>query len=506
MEAEDHDRAAVFRTSSAAVAHHDDDDDEDNAGPSTSSQSYDLEVPPPAAEEAEAEPELHVQQENEGQSSNLHSHHHSPRHHDHQQPPPPSSVSYRFDVSVFDMAPADMSDDVWSCLVVLVTFWFFASMTLILGFYGSEDLQLGPNCSRLITTNPIFVRSIKGQLKDPVSGPMLYGFHKSPPLDVQTTWSETHSASVLANYHQEWVYYLNTGSYVQISYDVQSPSYASVSLVIAQGPENLVEWMEDPSYPNTTLSWNKIHGSGKVEQEITSSATYYIAVGNLNPEMVKVELNFTINALLYNTTRASFKCSLSDHACTFDVFLLDENVAVLSSPGPEQAKDADGWYVKISYGPRWAIYFIGSGIMVIIMIAVFRFCSMWQARREDGARYETIEAGQESRDPLLLSPKDDDDWGSSYDSVNSQDEEDLDERIQEEKQQQLQKKEGDSQAKSNPSSSLCVICYDAPRDCFFLPCGHCAACFTCGSKIAEEAGTCPICRRKMKKVRKIFSV
>lgn len=36
-----------------------------------------------------------------------------------------------------------------------------ASMTLILGLYGSINLELGPNCSRLIQTNPIFVQSIK---------------------------------------------------------------------------------------------------------------------------------------------------------------------------------------------------------------------------------------------------------------------------------------------------------------------------------------------------------
>lgn len=27
------------------------------------------------------------------------------------------------------------------------------------------------------------------------------------------------------------------------------------------GKESLVEWIEDPSYPNTTLSWNIVHGN-----------------------------------------------------------------------------------------------------------------------------------------------------------------------------------------------------------------------------------------------------
>ncbi|KAL6861717.1 hypothetical protein ACP4OV_017417 [Aristida adscensionis] len=29
------------------------------------------------------------------------------------------------------------------------------------------------------------------------------------------------------------------------------------------------------------------------------------------------------------------------------------------------------------------------------------------------------------------------------------------------------------------SEEMCRICYDAPRSCFFIPCGHCVSCFTC---------------------------
>lgn len=37
----------------------------------------------------------------------------------------PSSVSYRVNISISDVATGEIRDDVWSCLVVLVTFWFF---------------------------------------------------------------------------------------------------------------------------------------------------------------------------------------------------------------------------------------------------------------------------------------------------------------------------------------------------------------------------------------------
>lgn len=105
-------------------------------------------------------------------------------------------------------SPSDARDDLWSCLVVLLTFWFFgtassfsyliwciivivfimklyiffscvvilfmfwlvcfccvivisASMTLILGFYGSTTINLGPNASRIIHISSLFVQTIK---------------------------------------------------------------------------------------------------------------------------------------------------------------------------------------------------------------------------------------------------------------------------------------------------------------------------------------------------------
>ncbi|KAJ0021116.1 hypothetical protein Pint_32548 [Pistacia integerrima] len=410
-----------------------------------------------------------------------------------------STASYHVNSSISDVARSGMRDDAWSCLVVLVTFWFFAaSMTMILGIFGSVDLQLGPNYSRLIRTNSIFVQSIKvEELDQQNSGSlMLYGFHKPPPLDVEITWTETQNAVV-----QEWLYYLNEGSDVVISYRVISPSSSPLSLVIAKGSESLEEWIDDPSYPNTTLSWDIIDGSGKIQQEISESSTYYIAVGNLNSQEVEVQLNFTISAFIYNTTTAYYKCSPGSRSCSLTLPFLGANAAVLTSPGPTQGS-SDTWSVKLSYGPRWIAYFVGSGVMTILMLLAFRFFSLFESTSGNGTGIQAGDMGPD-RAPLL-SNKDDDlsSWGSSYDSV-SHDDEDLDEWLAVNALEGTLLNEGEN--KSNPRR-LCVICCDSPRDCFFLPCGHCAACFTCGTRIAEEAGTCPICRRKMKKVRKIFTV
>lgn len=143
----------------------------------------------------------------------------------------------------------------------------------------------------------------------------------------------------------------------------------------------------------------------------------------------------------------------------------------------------------------------GSCITTAIILLLFIFINILQ--QNDGGAAGDQANGGGPRDPLL-SPKSNDGLcdGSSYDSI-SNDEDDLEEKFLEGSMEGKVPKEGETN--DNPRR-LCVICYDAPRECFFLPCGHCAACFACGTTIGEEAGICPICRRKMNKVRKIFAV
>ncbi|GFY93160.1 RING/U-box superfamily protein [Actinidia rufa] len=352
-------------------------------------------------------------------------------------------------------------DDTWSCIIVVLTFWFFVSMTLILGVYGSVNLQLGPYSSFLIQPNSLFVEYIKvEQSDDAKTGPVLYGFYEVPPRDVLTTWSQNHRS------------------------------------------EGFAQWLEDPSYPNTTLSWNIIHGNGTIHQDIYLASSYYVAVGNLNSEEVEVQLNLSMKAFLHNTSKAYYNCAVAQGACSLKMFFSDANAAVLTSPGPEQDSSNNMWYVKLSYGPRWITYLLGIGVMTVLMLLAFHFLNNFQCSREEGTRYQLGQTRSE-RAPLL-SQKDDDlsSWGSSYDSV-SQDEEDLEDGMPVTSLEGKPLKDGEY---NNNIRRLCAICFDAPRDCFFLPCGHCVACFACGTRIAELAGTCPICRRNMKKVRRIFSV
>ncbi|KAI7999112.1 E3 ubiquitin-protein ligase APD2 [Camellia lanceoleosa] len=393
-----------------------------------------------------------------------------------------------------------LREDAWSCMIVVFTFWFFVSMTLILGVYGSVSLQLGPNSSLLITPNTLFVESITvEQLDEAKNGPILYGFYKEPQADVELTWSQTHNTSLPSGFHKEWIYMLNRGSQINISYSVNSPSPSSIILIIAQGSEGFAQWLEDPSYPNTTLSWNIINGSGIIQQDILTSASYYVAVGNLNSEEVEVQLNLKVKAILYNTTEAYYNCAVACGMCNLKMLFPSGNAVVLTSPGPEQGTNV--WQVQLSYGPRWLTYLVGIGGLTLLVLSAFYMFNNCQCTREEGTRFQFGEMRSE-RAPLLQKDDDLSSWGSSCDSV-SQDDEDLEDELALGSLEGMPLKDGEY---NNNIRRLCAICFDAPRDCFFLPCGHCVACFACGTRIAELTGTCPICRRNIKKVRRIFTV
>ncbi|KAK1377428.1 E3 ubiquitin-protein ligase rififylin [Heracleum sosnowskyi] len=389
-----------------------------------------------------------------------------------------------------------VSETTCSCICLLSTIWFLVSVTLMLGLYGSSTLRLGPNCSLRIRANPLFVEYVRvKQFDGTKQGPTLYGFSKYPPLDVLVA-SSAHERMYLPERSQkDWIYFLNEGSQMNISMTVMSSSSLPLELAIGEGIEGLTQWLDNPMYPNNILSSDIIHGNGTIHHSVTRSSNYYVSIINLNSEIVEMQLNLTLKALVYNTTRAYYNCSVAYGECTFRTSFSDGNTVVLTTPGSRQGVYYDDWYVELSYGPRWMTYTVGLGGMAVLIFLAFR---LMNCCRHIDTRPETQYRGIGSERAPLLSHKDDDQssCSSSCDFVFQDDEQVLD-------MLDGQFKDGETDLSI---SRLCAICFDAPRDCFFLPCGHCVACLACGMRIKETSETCPICRRKMKKVRKLIIV
>ena len=99
-----------------------------------------------------------------------------------------------------------------------------------------------------------------------------------------------------------------------------------------------------------------------------------------------------------------------------------------------------------------AILAVSLLLLYEILSSLFGFC-IWgsPADQRTGA---TLVANKEEDAASL---------GSSYDSVSDDEEDDVEER-------------------GEAGRHLCVVCCDARKDCFFLPCGHSATCHTCGTR------------------------
>lgn len=109
------------------------------------------------------------------------------------------------------------------------------------------------------------------------------------------------------------------------------------------------------------------------------------------------------------------------------------------------------------------------------MLFAFKCLNKFQCARNETGHHEQRRS---ERAPLLSNKDDLSSWGSSYDSA-SNDEEDLENFLAVGSLEGKSLGEGEN---SNNTRRLCAICFDAPRDCFFLPCGHCVACFACGTR------------------------
>ncbi|EMS62354.1 hypothetical protein TRIUR3_18567 [Triticum urartu] len=342
-----------------------------------------------------------------------------------------------------------------SCFVLVLALCLLVSMALMAGhYYGRAELVAGPGCSRLLRANPLFVQDIMVRAAEEegsgANGLVLYGLAEIPGLldDVPAVWSEARRVVLPANSHKEWVYFLNEGSQIEVNYSVEPGTGLTnpLRITIAQG-------------------------TGAVKQIINSSDDYYVTVSNLRDQDTTAMLDFRISAMLYNTSGAEYACSPSpgSSGCTYRLPILGENVAVLSS-GLKQ-----GVKVELSYGPRWIIYFVGSAILAVSLLLLYEVlsvllgfcCAVAAAQRET-----TTTAS-------LLQSKDEEEGGSrgsSFESVSSHDGEAGDEE------------EG---------RRLCVVCCDARRDCFFMPCGHSATCHACGTKYVSYAQLFVFCHGRV---------
>ncbi|XP_010439071.1 PREDICTED: mitochondrial ubiquitin ligase activator of NFKB 1-like [Camelina sativa] len=135
------------------------------------------------------------------------------------------------------------------------------------------------------------------------------------------------------------------------------------------------------------------------------------------------------------------------------------------------------WYLELSFTARVLIYITVLGTIMTIVFLILKFLSECDME-DDGMESLPVVARQE--EVPICTPSEVTGKGDVETASFSSSDDNVD------------------------YSTLCVICFEERRNCFFVPCGHSATCRGCAQKIlSEESKVCPICRRVIRKSKRL---
>ncbi|CAM8937103.1 unnamed protein product [Rhodiola kirilowii] len=146
-------------------------------------------------------------------------------------------------------------------------------------------------------------------------------------------------------------------------------------------------------------------------------------------------------------------------------------------------EDQFEWWYALSYVGRLVGYLIILGLLVLIVGYTLKFLEECAGSRNSEDTLHNVESSPLRSEKIVTTT-----YGTyEFDDMNS----------------------GDCIGSSSAElydRKVCIICYDEERNCFLVPCGHCATCITCAKRIFDgESKTCPVCRRYIGKVKKLFA-
>ncbi|KAL8172049.1 hypothetical protein V2J09_023853 [Rumex salicifolius] len=397
----------------------------------------------------------------------------------------------------------------WARLFVSLTLWICG----ILGYYGSTKMVLGPSSSRQLGVSPVFAKRV--QVRDEAKkGVLVYGFDERPELSLETNWTVSKCLVVGSYSQQGFSLWLNKGSGIRMRWEAPTASLNNLQIVIIKGERDLETFLPNASASMEDLSSSSQMGSKRADYVVPEDDKFYVSVVNTNPRNIVMTINLNVSSKVHDTTKASHVCSTIDGSCSLKVHFPSTRFVVLTTPNNVKSQflafpflaqtmsiyvqaDLGDWNIELSFVSRMITYVAILGSVMIVIFLILKYFGACngengeEAHRSSTAitttnRVSVSERTDESEsDPLIPDKSSKLTYGTG--------EEDL---------------EGGSSSSSSDElydGKICVICYDEPRNCFFVPCGHCATCYDCALRIMEgENRVCPICRRLIHKLRKLI--
>nr|XP_018633846.1 E3 ubiquitin-protein ligase APD1-like isoform X1 [Nicotiana tomentosiformis] len=359
-------------------------------------------------------------------------------------------------------------------LLALLSICICVLLSIRYGLYGDCDMVLGPNSSRLLRVSSLFVKQVEVR-DDDKTGISLYGFSEKPELSVEAKWSSSKSVLVGSYSRKGFSLWLNKGSRIRIKWQAQSSILSQLEVSLMKGERKHENVLSTNSARFDISNGTTYEAAYRIEED----DRYNIGIINQNSKGVTLLMNVNISPTIYNIKKAKSICSTNNGPCRLDLSYPSTQYVVLATP---DTYDLSGVSVAISYIARLVTYVGILGVAVIIICFILK--SLGACDDESYAEETSVTRIITETDPMLPHK----DLGSTYGTYA----------------------EDANSGRSSSSEDLydgkiCVICYDNPRNCFFVPCGHCATCQECAQRIMDvESKVCPVCRRPIHKVRKLI--
>ncbi|KAJ1375551.1 Zinc finger, RING-type [Sesbania bispinosa] len=358
------------------------------------------------------------------------------------------------------------------------SFVIAVSATLRYGYYGDSRILLGPASSRLVKASSVFVKQVEVSNKHD-NQVILHAFNEKPELSSQINWTASNFFLVGAYQRKGISLWLNKGSTIRLRWEAHSR-------------EKKIDQLQPKQtrFPSA-IAVRKTLNSGEAEYIVEEDDRYHIGVLNMNARNIIMTMKINVSAKVYDTTKANKKCSIANGSCRLSFIFPNTHYVILTT-----TNNGDGEpYVEFTLVARVLTYVLLLGFIMIVVYLILKFLGISDGDdqiqntnvRVDTYRSSNVIATQTETEPLMQVESN----SLSYGTIKEDD-------------------DGESEAYSSSSEELydeklCVICYDEQRNSFFVPCGHCATCYDCAQRISEgESKVCPICRRLVHKVRRLF--
>ncbi|XP_061343286.1 E3 ubiquitin-protein ligase APD2-like isoform X2 [Gastrolobium bilobum] len=376
--------------------------------------------------------------------------------------------------------------DTLACILAPMTLYICG--ILLYGFYGDTRLVLGPSSSRLMKASSVFVEQVE-VTNEYNNGVLLYAFNKKPELSSQTNWSASKFLVVGAYSRKGISLWLNKGSTIRMRWEAPASSINQLEGIVIKGERKFEKLKPKETFFLDAVAGRESVDGKEAEYIVEEDDGYHIGVLNMNARSIILTMNVNVSAKVYDTTKAKKMCSAANGSCRLSLLFPNTYYVILTAP---KIGDDDEWYVEVSFIARVIAYVAVLGLFMIVIFLILR-CLGVRDVDDHNTNVETYETSNvvaaqeitENEAMTHLKPN-----PMTYGTNENRDE------------------ESDVSSSSSDElydEKLCIICYDEQRNCFFVPCGHCATCYDCAQRIVDgESKVCPVCRRLIHKVRRLF--